>query len=95
MRPHALIATVLCTLAASAQADVCFTVLDARGKVMHQSRRAPVDMSRPISETLYSRFPGAAVMVFGTNNEACEETTVTRTPPVSMPATGRRALRPM
>lgn len=74
-----------------ARADVCFTVLDGAGHVMRQSRRAPVDMSRPISETLYSRYPGASVMVFGTNNDACQEISRVAAP-VQAPArrTGRR-----
>jgi len=70
-------AAALAFLAVGAHADVCFTVLDSGGRVLHQSRRAPVDMSRPISETLYSRFPGASLMVFGTNNDVCEETQAT------------------
>lgn len=75
------------------RADVCFTVLDAGGKVLHQSRRAPVDMSRPISETLYSRFPNASVMVFGTNNDQCEEMSVSPQAPAR--AQPRRVARRM
>lgn len=60
-------------LSGAVRADVCFTVLDSGGRVLHQSRKAPVDMTRPISETLSSRFPTASVMVFGSNNDACEE----------------------
>ncbi|WPB57394.1 hypothetical protein [Xylophilus sp. GOD-11R] len=73
----------------AAQADVCFTVLDKAGRVLHQSRKAPVDMSQPISATLYSRFPNAASMVFGANNDYCEE--VREKPGV----TPRRATRRM
>lgn len=64
---------LLLSAAGAARADVCFTVLDSGGRVLHQSRKAPVDMSRPISETLNRRFPGASLMVFGTNNDSCAE----------------------
>jgi hypothetical protein len=63
----------LLSVANMARADVCFTVLDPAGHVLHQSRKAPVDMSRPISQTLYQRFPRASLMVFGSNNDSCPE----------------------
>lgn len=75
--PHFIVSRLALTLllgaAGVAQADVCFTVLDAGGRVLHQSRKAPVDMSRPISETLNRRFPNASLMVFGSNNDTCQE----------------------
>ena len=77
-------------LSGTARADVCFTVLDSGGRVLHQSRKAPVDMSRPIGETLYSRFPRAAVMVFGSNNDSCEEIQVM---PPAAPQVERRGRR--
>ena len=77
-------------LSGVARADVCFTVLDSGGRVLHQSRKAPVDMSRPISDTLYSRFPRAAVMVFGTNNESCEEIQVVAPAAPQVERRGRR-----
>jgi hypothetical protein len=69
----ALALILISVAASSARADVCFTVLDASGRVLHQSRKSPVDMSRPISETLNRRFPSASLMVFGSNNESCPE----------------------
>jgi hypothetical protein len=77
-------------LSGAARADVCFTVLDSGGRVLHQSRKAPVDMSRPISETLYTRFPRASVMVFGTNNESCEEIQVVAPATPQIERRGRR-----
>ena len=68
-----LVMSLLLGVAGAARADVCFTVLDAGGRVLHQSRKAPVDMSRPISETLTRRFPAASLMVFGANNDNCQE----------------------
>jgi len=75
----------------AARADVCFTVLDAGGRVLHQSRKAPVDMSRPISESLNRRFPSASLMVFGANNESCPEMQAEAKPPaVRAPRATRR-----
>ena len=68
-----LLLAPLLSAAGIARADVCFTVLDASGHVLHQSRKSPVDMSRPISQTLYQRFPRASLMVFGSNNDSCPE----------------------
>ncbi|MCZ2498947.1 hypothetical protein GN316_19485 [Xylophilus sp. Kf1] len=93
--PFSLVRTLALALslgaAGAAQADVCFTVLDAGGRVLHQSRKAPVDMSRPISETLNRRFPKASVMVFGTNNDTCQETQAEAAPAVvTAPRRARR-----
>ena len=52
--------------AASFQASACYTVYDRSDRVMYQSQDPPVDMSRPIHETLPSRFPGGH-MVFDTS----------------------------
>jgi hypothetical protein len=65
--------------AASLHASACYTVYDRSDRVVYQSQDAPVDMSRPIHETLPSRFPGGH-MVFDTQPEC--------------PATGPVAARP-
>ncbi|QHI98440.1 hypothetical protein GT347_10800 [Xylophilus rhododendri] len=92
MRLASLSAGLLLVLCAgAARADVCFTVLDKGGKVLHQSRKAPVDMSRPISATLYDSFPGASVMVFGRSDEQCEE--LRGKTVVAAPAPARRRTR--
>jgi hypothetical protein len=80
-------------LAGTAHADVCFTVLDNAGKILRQSRQAPVDMSRPISATLYTRFPTASVMVFGANNDTCQE--MSAPSPATVTAPPRRPSRRM
>ncbi len=51
--------SILCLLLsfAAPQALACYTVLDSTNQVVYQSQVAPVDMSRPIHETLPSRYP--------------------------------------
>lgn len=39
-------------------AMACYTVYDRFDRVVYQSQTAPVDMSRPLHETLPARFPG-------------------------------------
>ena len=51
--------------AASFNASACYTVYDRSDRVMYQSQDPPVDMSRPIHETLPARYPGGH-MVFDT-----------------------------
>ena len=43
---------------AATQALACYTVYDGADRVVYQSRTPPVDMSRPLHETLPGRFPG-------------------------------------
>jgi hypothetical protein len=55
---------VACVLAgASWQAMACYTVYDSSSRVMYRAEQAPVDMSRPLHETVPARFPGGQ-MVF-------------------------------
>lgn len=66
---YLLLAAVLGS--ASMQALACYTVYDASGRVVYRGELPPVDMSRPIHETLPARFPGGQ-MVFDTE-AACPE----------------------
>lgn len=68
---YLLLFTVLA--AASFNASACYTVYDRTDRVVYQSQDAPVDMSRPLHETLPSRFPGGH-MVFDTSAD-CPVTT--------------------
>jgi hypothetical protein len=52
--------------AASFSANACYTVYGPYGQVVYQSLEAPVDMSRPLHETLPSRYPGGH-LVFDTS----------------------------
>jgi hypothetical protein len=51
---------ILCSLLgfAATQAMACYTVYDRSDRVVYQSHTPPVDMSRPLHETLPARFPG-------------------------------------
>jgi hypothetical protein len=53
---HLLLASLLGL--ATAPAFACYTVFDSANRVLYQSDRPPVDMSRPLHETLPQRFPG-------------------------------------
>jgi len=57
-------------LAASAQAG-CYTVLGAQGQILSQTSTPPVDMSRPLHQTVPARWGPGAVMVFGSADENC------------------------
>jgi hypothetical protein len=47
---------------ASLQAMACYTVYDRNNRVMWQGDRPPVDMSRPLGETVPARFPGGQLV---------------------------------
>jgi len=53
---------------AAAQAMACYTVYGRSGAVLYKAQTAPVDMSRPISDTLPGRFPGGH-MIFDTQTD--------------------------
>jgi hypothetical protein len=55
---------------AAGQALACYTVYDRAGRVVYNDEAPPVDMSRPIHETLPARFPDAH-MAFDTQT-ACD-----------------------
>lgn len=61
-----LLAPVLCAMSLNALA--CYTVYDRSDRVVYQSNTPPVDMSRPIHQTLPARFPGGH-MIFDTSSE--------------------------
>jgi hypothetical protein len=61
---------LLCPLlaVASFNAAACFTVYDRTNRIVYQGDEAPVDMSRPIHETLPARYPGGQ-LVFDNQTE--------------------------
>jgi hypothetical protein len=71
--------------AASWQALACYTVYDGSNRAVYRSAEAPVDMSRPIHETLPQRFPGGQ-LVFDTAASCSELTTVARPLPPERPS---------
>lgn len=50
---------------ASHVALACYTVYDPSGRVVYQSEQPPVDMSRPLHETIPARFPGGQLVFDG------------------------------
>lgn len=56
---------VVLAAAASFPALACYTVYDGANRVLYRSTQAPVDMARPLHETLPQRFPGSH-LVFDT-----------------------------
>jgi hypothetical protein len=69
--PHFLLCAVLA--AVSFDASACYTVYDRTNRVVYQSDAPPVDMSRPLHETVPARFPGGQ-LVFDTSAD-CPVTT--------------------
>jgi hypothetical protein len=72
------------SLLAASQAFACFTVTSARDQVVYHSVDPPVDMSRPIHETLPRVFPGGH-MVFDLRTD-CPRATP---PPTALAAPSR------
>lgn len=48
--------------AASFNAAACYTVYDRANRIVYQGEESPVDMSRPIHETLPLRYPGGQLV---------------------------------
>lgn len=72
---------LLCAIGmASVNAMACYTVYDRDNRVVYNAQTAPVDMSRPISETVPAAFPGGT-MIFGSGTD-CPRDQPTR---VSLP----------
>jgi hypothetical protein len=74
---------ILCSLLGLASTPVlaCYTVFDRADNVVYQSSRPPVDMSRPLHETLPAVFPGGH-MIFDAGSEC---------PVISSVASGQRS----
>lgn len=53
---------------ASVNAMACYTVYDLNNNVVYNAQTPPVDMSRPIHETVPMAFPGGS-MVFGSGTD--------------------------
>lgn len=66
------IALAACAAAALPASASCYSMLGANGRVVYQSATAPVDLSRPLHETVPARFPGLQ-LVFSPHDGACPE----------------------
>jgi hypothetical protein len=62
---HAVLATSLALV--GGQAMACYLVYDADNRTIYSGMQAPVDMSRPLHETMPSRFPAGSSLVFDHN----------------------------
>ncbi|RYY79280.1 MAG: hypothetical protein EOO24_43805 [Comamonadaceae bacterium] len=68
---------LVCGLAlAGANAMACYTVYDSSNRVVYQGANSPVDLSRPLHQTLGARMPGAH-MVFD-QSATCTPVAMTR-----------------
>lgn len=74
LRSVVLAAAAAC---AAAPALACYTVYDAQGGIVYQAQQAPVDMSRPLHETMPLAFPGGH-LVFGDSLD-CQQQSPSRT----------------
>lgn len=70
MKPSKPLLMSFLAVAVSLPAHACYTVYDTASRVVYRSTQAPVDMSRPLHDTLPQRFPGGH-MVFDTAS-SCE-----------------------
>ena len=68
---------------ASVNAMACYTVYDKNNNVVYNAQTAPVDMSRPLHETIPVAFPGGT-MVFNASSTDCPRDMPFR---LSLPAT--------
>ena len=66
---------LLCAVGlASFNAMACYTVYDRDNRIVYNSQTPPVDMSRPLRETVPVAFPGGT-MVFGAGTDCAREAT--------------------
>ena len=73
---------LLCAIGlASVNAMACYTVYDRQNNIVYNSQTPPVDMSRPLRETVPVAFPGGT-MIFGSSTD-CPREAPTK---VSLPA---------
>ena len=64
---------LLCAIGlSSVNAMACYTVYDRSNNVVYNAQTPPVDMSRPLSETVPVAFPGGT-MVFGSSTDCPRE----------------------
>jgi hypothetical protein len=96
MKPFESLASVLCLCAAGPVMAQCYTVYDASNRVVYHAAQSPVDMSRPLSETVPQAFPGGHMVFdnFSTCNELRPLTPVVSAPPLSEPDTARMGAGP-
>lgn len=66
-----LAAGVLCALPMSQAQASCYELYSAKNELIYRSMRSPVDLSRPLHQTVPKVAPNAR-LVFTPNNQGCE-----------------------
>ncbi|QIL69078.1 hypothetical protein G7048_00915 [Diaphorobacter sp. HDW4B] len=66
-----LVAGVLGALAASHAQAACYELYSSKNELVYRSTRSPVDLSRPLHQTVPTFAPGTK-MVFTPNSQGCE-----------------------
>jgi hypothetical protein len=69
---HILLAALCLCVPAAGFAGQCFTVYGADNLAAFQSDKSPIDLSRPISEQMKTRFPGHHLVMTQGSGECAE-----------------------
>lgn len=78
MKANIRLAAVLLAVLGAGPALACFTVYDRNNNVVYNAKMPPVDMSRPLHETMLDAYPGGQ-LVFGTEQGCPATNTAGRT----------------
>lgn len=68
-----LAAGLLMSAGMATAAGSCFTIYAADGELIYRSASTPIDLSRPISETMAVRYPGAHLVWTPYEDKHCQE----------------------
>ncbi len=68
-----LAAGLLMSAGMAMAAGSCFTIYAADGELIYRSASTPIDLSRPISETMAVRYPGAHLVWAPYEDKQCQE----------------------
>lgn len=66
-----LVAAAAAVLALPAAQANCYRVFDAGNVQLYSSQDSPVDLSRPLSQTVPARFGGGSALVFSPDGNDC------------------------
>ncbi|QIL79349.1 hypothetical protein G7047_05085 [Diaphorobacter sp. HDW4A] len=64
-------AALLCVLSTSQAQAACYELYSAKSELLYRSTQSPVDLSRPLHQTVPAVAPGAK-LVFTPNSQGCE-----------------------
>lgn len=63
MRISAIAFAFVCLCASASAGAHCYSMYDGQNRLVYRSAEAPVDMSRPLSETMEVQYPGRTLVV--------------------------------